>query len=114
MSWEIDTIEKMPPLVRGGGAKNAEEREQLRKLLEMGPGVNHRIKGIQDKKQYATLQQRIRTLAKGMGVSVTIRYMPEDNALAFCANEQSEVAQNVTTTEPTVISEETKTTSRKK
>jgi hypothetical protein len=73
--------QNLPPLVRGGARKNQEQlKEVLAALKSQEP---YSIPGIDDDKSYNALQQRIRQLAKSVGIKVTIRHHKEDQKLYF-------------------------------
>lgn len=88
MKLDVEKVEAFPPLVRGAAARNTEEREQIKELLSQ-IGVNHRVKNVASVREYNSLQQRIRGVAKSLGVAVTIQYAKDEAAVYFRAEDAS-------------------------
>jgi hypothetical protein len=86
MKLEVEKVENFPPLVRGSAARNSEEREQIKELLSQ-IGVNHRVKNVASVREYNSLQQRIRGVAKALNVRVTIQYAKDEAAVYFRAED---------------------------
>jgi hypothetical protein len=72
-------VDEFPKLVRGGGSRNSEERNEITELLN--DGLKHRIDGIETDKEFNALQQRIRGVAKQLGISVTVQRSKDEDAL---------------------------------
>jgi hypothetical protein len=79
--FKHEIAEEFPPLTRGGTAATSEETLLIQNLLK--DGKKHRLLEITSDKDYSNLQQRIRTIAKRMGISVTIRRQRETDSLFF-------------------------------
>ena len=90
MQLEVEKVEAFPPLIRGAASRNTEEREQIKELLSQ-VGVSHRVKNIPSEREYNSLQQRIRGVARSLGVKVTIQWAKAENALYFRAEEADAV-----------------------
>jgi predicted ABC-type transport system involved in lysophospholipase L1 biosynthesis ATPase subunit len=89
MKLEVEKVDEFPPLIRGAAARNTEERKQIQELLGQ-IGVNHRVKNVPSEREYNSLQQRIRGVARSLGVKVTIQWAKAENALYFRSEETSE------------------------
>lgn len=86
MPLKVTQVDSVPPLVRGGAAKNSEENQQIQNLLNM-KNVHHKVEDIDDKKTYQSLQQRIRTQAKKLGVKVSIQWKEDQKAIYFTSTD---------------------------
>ena len=90
-----EIVEEFPKLVRGSGSKNAAEREEIRALLS--DGLKHKLSPVTDEKAYNALQQRIRGVARNMGVSVTVQRGAAENALYMQGLQESEIDSELVT-----------------
>jgi hypothetical protein len=88
---KIEKVEELPPLIRGGGSRNPEEKQAILDCLA-GPDV-HRIGEVTTKAKFSALQQRIRNFAKEIGVKVTVMdKVEEEQAIYFARNEPGDKA----------------------
>ena len=74
-----EIVDSFPRLVRGASSRNSEEREEIRAML--GDGLKHKVSSIDDEKTYNALQQRIRGVAKSMGIGVTVQRGKDEGVL---------------------------------
>jgi hypothetical protein len=88
----VEEVDAFPPLVRGGAAKNSEEREQIKVLLSQVE-KKHKVKEIKDKNAYNSLQQRIRGIARSMNLKVSIQWSEKENALYFRSEPETPVEE---------------------
>lgn len=93
MTLQIHDADELPPLVRGGSQKNAEENRQIGELLN--DRKPHYIENVvPGSKDFTALSQRIRTIAKKMGISVKIRSDVTDNRIFFQGVDQTEAPES--------------------
>lgn len=90
-----NVAEELPPVLRK--RSGSEERDQIAALLEDG-GV-HAIDGMEDEKVYNSTQQKVRDVARKLGIGVSIRH--QDGLLYFQATEKrnSQTEETSTTEE---------------
>lgn len=74
-------VDNLPPVIRGAGSPENEERMRLTEWLEDGNA--HMVADVEDRKAHNRLQQKIRNIAKKKGINVTVRYYPESKETGF-------------------------------
>jgi hypothetical protein len=105
LSLKVTQVDSVPPLVRGGAAKNSEENAQILDLLQQkdkeGKPSSHYIEDITDDSAFTSLSQRIRSIGTKHGIKVSIRRDLTNNGMYFWAKETTEVPEVVETPEKT-------------
>lgn len=91
---EILTVDELPPVVRGSGSRNAEERAKV--LESLTDGKAHIIPNIEDRQAHNRLQQRIRNLAKSNGIAVRVQYDPALKQTSFQGSTEVPVKESNT------------------
>lgn len=74
-------VDNLPPVIRGAGTPENEERMRIAEWLEDGNA--HMIENVEDRKAHNRLQQKIRNIAKRKGINVTVRYYAETQETGF-------------------------------